>query len=85
MKDGFLRGIHGTEGIPDSRRIEGQIRPDGSATLDAKGLTGDPKYSVKRTQKGSPYAYHVAAHFEGSRGTGSRIELRPCDLRFEKQ
>jgi class 3 adenylate cyclase len=85
VKDGYLRGIHGTEGTPDSLRIEGQIQPDGNATLDAKGLTGDPKYSVKRTQKGSPYAYHVAARFDGSRGSGTRMELRPCDLRFVKQ
>ncbi len=85
VKDSYLRGVHGVEGTPDSLRIEGPIQPDGTASLDAKGLTGDPKYSVKRTQKGSAYGYHVAARFEGSRGSGARVEVRPCDLRFAKQ
>ena len=85
VKDGYLRGIHGTEGTPNSLRIEGQIQSDGSATLDAKGHTGDPKFTVKRMQKGTPYSYHVTARFDGSRGNGSRIEMRPCDLRFVEQ
>lgn len=85
VKDGYLRGIRGTEGTPDSLRIEGQIQPDGSASLDVRGLTGDPKYAVNQLARGSAYRYHVAARFDGARGTGTRTELRPCDLRFAKQ
>jgi class 3 adenylate cyclase len=85
VKDGYLRGDRGKEGSADWLRLEGQIQPDGSARLDARGTTGDPKYSVKGVAKGTPFGYHVAARFEGSSGTGKRLELRPCDMRFVKQ
>lgn len=85
VSDGYLRGQYGTEGNADSLKLQGQINPDGNATLDAKGVTGDPKYAINRVQKGTTYAYHAAAQFEGSRGNGTRLELRPCNLRFAKQ
>ncbi len=85
VKDGFLRGDQGVEGKPNWLRLEGQIQPDGSATLSATGLTGDPKYSIKGAAEGSRVGYHVAARFEGSSGSGKRLELRPCDMRFVKQ
>jgi hypothetical protein len=85
VKDNFLRGEQGVEGRPGWMRLQGPIQPDGSATLDAQGLTGDPKYNVKGVGQGMPYSYHVAAHFDANRGTGRRLELRACDLRFAKQ
>jgi hypothetical protein len=85
VNDGLLKGEFGTEGAPGWLRLEGRIQTDGSAKLDAKGLTGDPKFNLKGVQKGVPYAYDVAARFEGSRGTGRRLQLRPCELRFVKQ
>jgi hypothetical protein len=85
VKDGFLRGDQGIEGSPGWLRLEGQIQPDGSARLDARGLTGDSKYNIKGVAKGTPLGYHVDARFEGSTGTGRRLELRACDLRFVKQ
>jgi class 3 adenylate cyclase len=84
VKDNFLQGERYSEGKPGWLRLQGPIRPDGSATLDARGLTDDPKYANKNVAKGSPYAYHVAAQFEGNRGTGRRLELRACDLHFAK-
>jgi hypothetical protein len=60
VKDNFLRGEHGVEAKPAWLRLEGAIQPDGSATLDARGLTGDPKYNIKalfrvfRTPTASP-------------------------------
>jgi len=89
VKDGFLRGDQGTEGAAGWLRLQGDIQSDGNAKLDAKGLTGDPKFNVKSVQKGVPYAYQVAARFEGSRGTGRRVQTpawpRACDLTFVKQ
>jgi len=85
VKDGFLRGEQGTEGAPGSLRLQGNIQPDGSAKLDAKGLTGDPKYNVKSVSSGVPYAYQVAARFEGTRGTGQRLQTRTCALTFNRQ
>ena len=85
VKDGFLRGTYGTEGTANSLRLQGDIQPDGSAKLDAKGLTGDPKFNIKGAPSGVPYGYQVAAHFEGSRGTGRASLIRGCDLTFDKQ
>ncbi len=86
VKDGVLRGEYGTAGNPSWLRLQGDIQADGSAKLDANGLTGDPKYNVQGVQKGVPYAYQVAARFESARGTGvARLRLRACDVAFVKQ
>ena len=85
VKDGFLRGEQGSEGAPGSLRLQGNIQPEGGARLDAKGYTGDPKYNVKGVSSGVPYAYQVAARFEGTRGTGQRLQTRTCDLTFIRQ
>jgi hypothetical protein len=84
VKDGVLHGEKGIEGSPGSIRLEGPIRADGSATLSARGTTSDAKFSVNAVAKGSPYAYHVAATFDDARGSGKRIELRPCELHFTR-
>jgi class 3 adenylate cyclase len=85
VKNGVLQGEHGTEGNANWLRLQGDIQPDGSAKLDAKGLTGDPRYNVKSVQRGVPYAYQVDARFDGSRGTGRRLQLRACDLTFTRR
>ncbi len=85
VKDGVLHGGRGADGAADSFRLQGNIQPDGTARLDAKGVTGDPKYLLKGGRPGMPYAYDVVARFEGSRGTGRRVQLRACQLTFVKQ
>ena len=85
VKDGFLRGAYGIEGDSSSLRIQGQIQPDGSARFDAQGITGERRYNVNGVATGSPYKYTVAATFDAARGSGRRLELRPCELRFAKQ
>jgi class 3 adenylate cyclase len=84
VKDGFLRGERLAEGSPGWLRLQGAIQADGSATLDARGLTDDPKYS-NGVAHGTPYAYHVAAQFDSNHGSGRRLEMRACDLRFAKE
>jgi hypothetical protein len=84
VSDGVLHGEHKAKGLPGWLTIDGAIKPDGSAILLAQGLTGRPSYSVDRVQSLTPYAYHVTAHFGPTQGTGTRIELRPCDLQFSK-
>ena len=85
VKDGFLRGDRLIEGDPGWLRIQGPIQADGNATLDARGITDDPKYTIGGGRKGMPFKYTVAAKFDGSRGSGRRLELRTCDLQFAKQ
>jgi class 3 adenylate cyclase len=85
VKNNFLRGERNVESKPGWLLLQGAIQPDGSATLDAQGITDDPKYSNKNVAQGTPFGYHVAAHFDPNRGTGRRLELRACDLRFAKR
>lgn len=86
VKDGVLHGMHGTEGQPGSLIIDGTIASDGKAPLYAKGRTGSPQYVPGNdTPKGTEYGYNIDAHFEGSTGTGARVEGRPCTFKFAKQ
>jgi hypothetical protein len=86
VKDGVFHGLHGTEGGPGSLEIDGTIPPDGAASLYAKGRTGSKEYVPGRdTPRGTEYGYNIEAHFDGSTGTGTRIEGRPCSLKFAKQ
>jgi class 3 adenylate cyclase len=81
---GVLHGQFGTEGTPSSLAVDGKLQPDGTAYLEANGHTGEPGYAGG-APKGSPYSYHIDARFEGSRGTGKRVELRPCDFTFVRR
>ena len=86
VKDGKLRGLHGTEGQPSSLLIEGKIDADGSAKLYATGRTGSKEYVPGRdTPRGTEYSYSIDAHFKVNKGTGTRVEGRPCSFQFEKQ
>ena len=86
VKDGNLRGLHGTEGQPSSLLIEGKIEDEGTGKLYATGRTGSKEYVPGRdTPRGTEYSYSIEAHLKGSSGTGARIEGRPCTFLFEKQ
>lgn len=85
VRGGTLRGEVGTPGNPDWLLMQGDIRPDGKALLHVKGLTGDPRYAINRMSKGTPYSYQVEALFEGSQGSGRRLQQRACLLKFDKQ
>jgi uncharacterized caspase-like protein len=85
IKDGVLTAQNGIEGRPSSLTLTGSIAADGTGTIQARGITGNPNLTVGRLDKGSPYAYSAVGKFEGSKGTASRVSLRPCTLTFVKQ
>ena len=85
VKDGALRGQHGSEGQPDSLTLLGRIHDDGRADIEGHGVTGAPRFAVNSVPRGTPYTYRATGLFDGTRGTGKRIELRPCELTFFKQ
>lgn len=85
VKDGVLSGEHGRENESGWLRYDGRIERDGTATISAKGITGDPQTSVGQISRGTPYSYRVKAEFEESSGRGTRVDLRPCDVIFIKQ
>jgi hypothetical protein len=85
VKGGVLHGEHGAKDAPSWLAIDGKIQPDGTARLSANGLTGHPDYALQHVPPSTPYAYSIAARFEGTRGTGSRIENRDCQYTFFKR
>jgi TolB-like protein len=82
---GTLLATHGAPGTPGSLRLEGPVSPDGSARLKVTGFTGRPEYAVVGSPAGTPLRYGVRARFERDRGTGSRIEHRPCVFTFTRR
>jgi len=82
VKNGILHGEQGSQGRPSSLVIDGKIQPDGSADLSVRGVTGDAKYNLGHTNSGTPYNYEVKAHFDGSRGTGTRLGGRISNYTF---
>jgi hypothetical protein len=86
VKNGVLHGLHGTAGQPSSLQIDGAIEADGSGKLYARGYTGSKEYVPGRdTPRGTEYGYNIVARFEGSNGTGTRVEGRPCSYEFVRQ
>ncbi len=84
MKNGILHGQqHGADG--SALTLDGKIEADGTGSIDARGVVGNPKYAVNRESAGTPYFYRYTARFEGARGTASKVQVRPCTMTFVKQ
>jgi hypothetical protein len=82
VKDGVLTAQQGRAGQPSSLALNGRIQPDGKASIDARGMVGDPKNALKSLSQGAAYAYRVDAVFDETRGAGHRTDARPCRLTF---
>jgi len=81
VKDGALAAQAGQVGQPGSLTLSGKIQPDGKASLDARGMVGDPRNTASRLSQGTSFAYRVDAVFEDARGVGNRTDnVRPCSL-----
>ena len=70
--------------------IDGKIADDGSAKLEAKGHVSQNHAHGVFAMKGNNYSYNIKAHFEETKGTGTRdagdgILGRPCTFEFVKQ
>ena len=86
VKQGALYGLHGTKGEAGYLEIDGHIEPDGIGRLYAQGRTGGKDFVPGReTPRGTEYGYEIEAHFDADKGSGTRLQGRPCALRFEKQ
>ena len=85
VQNGILHGENGVRGQAGSMFLDGSIAADGQAMLVAQGLTNNPVYSVGRVPPAMPYTYHLQSTFQPTRGTGKRIELRPCEAVFSRQ
>ena len=85
VKDGTIRGVHGTPGERSSLVLDGKLQSDGNGAIIGKGVVGSSVFAVGGQAAGTPYAFHAVVHFDRTTGTGHRIEGRPCDMTFVKQ
>ena len=86
VKEGRLTGQNGQVGQPGYLSLVGVIKADGSAEINAKGLTGtNTKYTVGQIGPGLPVSYHMRGTFTPTSGKATRIELRPCEATFTKK
>ena len=85
IKNAVLHGENGTAGQPGWMTLDGTIQSDGSAALDAHGLTGMTPYNANQVIRGVPYRHDVTAKFSDNRGTGSWPTPRVCDFTFTRQ
>ena len=85
VKDGVLHGQKGDEGKPGWLQLDGNIQPDGTAKLYAKGLVGAKEYAVGHRPAGSEYGYHIEGTFSEKEGSGKRVEGRPCEVNFARK
>ena len=85
VKNGVFHGENGVQGDAGYLTLDGTIAPDGNAMLRGQGLTADPLYNVGHAAPMMPFIYHVKSQFTASQGTGTRVELRPCENTYTKQ
>jgi len=85
VRGGVLTAQNGREGTPGYLQLRGAIRPDGTGTLAAEGVTGQAEYVVGGVGTMRRYTYTVPVRFEGAAGNGRRTEARICDLNFRRQ
>jgi hypothetical protein len=89
VKDSVFHGQHGEEGGQGYLVIDGKIKDDGTAKLDAKGTVTQNKAQGVFAMKGNNYSYTIKAEFTDTKGTGTRNEGagilgRPCTFEFVK-
>lgn len=86
-----FHGEHGTAGQPGYLLIEGKIKDDGSAKLEANGIVASRKYARGIfAHQGEDYSYDIKAQFEANKGSGTKsaglgIVGRECTFEFTKQ
>lgn len=83
--NGVLHGDYGTQGMPASMSLDGQIGAGGAASLSGALLSGQPQYAVRRVGPGTPVHFTVNAQFNAERGAGTRREIRPCFFTFVRR
>lgn len=84
VKDGYFVGQYRQEGQSPSMSLKGMIKPDGSASLIAHGISGDSDHNVKFAPAQTPINFEVRANFTGTTGVGERLTGRVCKFTFTK-
>ena len=84
VKNGHLVGQYRSKGQRPSLTLEGQVKPDGSASLIAKGISASSDYNTGFAPPQSRISFRVIARFEATVGTGSPVGVHGCKFTFNK-
>jgi len=84
VKNNYFVGQYRNTGQSPSMTLDGQIQPDGTASLSARGISGSAEHNIKFAQSATPIAFQVVAKFTGTTGTGDRMGGRGCKFTFTK-
>ncbi len=82
---GVLQAQQGTPGTPGFLSLAGRVGADGTLSIVADGLTGDPGYAVGAPAPDSRYGYRMTGRLDDGRGVAHRVEVRPCQAVFTKR
>ena len=64
------------KGAPDASRFDGA----------RAGVISCPAHVEDTGARGcTPYSYRIKAHFDGTRGTGTRLDSSRCDFTFTRE
>ncbi len=85
IRNGYIKGVYGTEGQPGWHTLSGPLAPDGSAMLKLDGIVSRPDYAINKAWAGKAYTYRVRARFEANSGSGQRMGQRKCELQFVRR
>lgn len=80
----MLHGEYGTPRGPGWMALDGNIQPNGDASLKTHALTGRSAYNLENTSRGVPHMHPVTAHFDGSPGKGTWAATRTCVFTFTR-
>ena len=83
VKNGHLVGQYRSKGQRPSLTLEGQVKPDGSASLTATGISPSSDYNIAFAPPQSRISFRVIAKFEATVGMG-RVGVRGCKFTFNK-
>jgi hypothetical protein len=84
VRNGHLLGHYRNKGQSPSLTLEGQIGPDGTAMLQADGISADSDHNINFAPPQTPISFRVSAKFDGNKGSGTRLGVRPCKFVFTK-
>ena len=85
VKDSRLRGQRGTPDHPGWLSLDGVLKSDGSAQLDAHGRTGQAQYTISHASPGTEFHHPVNARFDQAHGQGEWVALRVCTFVFTRE
>jgi hypothetical protein len=85
VKGGVFSGEKGDKGKPGWFSLTGNVLPDGTVQLVARGIVNSARLAAGNVPVGTQYGYPVTGRLEGSKGTGARQGGRPCSVTFAKE